>query len=136
LHGEAGDSMSGPFDHLDTVVDRPRCAVPKSRPRLLDKRQRAAEIKTTDEAGSKQARLRANGCCEIFVVNEGRCSRRDVHTHHMLGGRGVRARGKSALAEHKQRVCPRCHEEIGGHVLRLLQDGPSPVFTDAYERVR
>ena len=107
---------------------------PKPRPRLLDKRERASAIKALDEAGSNEARRRANGRCEIFVVSEGRCTRRDVQTHHMLGGRGVRARGKSALAIHKQRACLRCHEEITGRVLRLLPSGDLPRWDDAYER--
>jgi hypothetical protein len=51
----------GAFDHLQTVADRPRCAESKPRPRLLDKRQRDAEIKTTDEAdGSDKWRMKCD----------------------------------------------------------------------------
>lgn len=96
-----------------------------------------------DTAGSDQVRARSEGRCEVhwFGVSgriEYRCDRRAVHVHHMIGGRGKRGIGVSALAEHKQHVCDECHREIGGDVggktLKRI-GGVVPHWTDRYARV-
>jgi hypothetical protein len=106
-------------------------ACPKPRPSLLDQRDRKAEIATLDRQESEKARIRANGRCEIFIVGEGRCKRRDLHTHHLISGWGKRARGNSALAENKLRVCALHHTELHGHV--LVPEGP--IQDHAYRRI-
>ena len=109
---------------------------PKPRPTLLDKAERDAAAHTKDLRESVKARQRAAGRCEIYILGEGRCARRDFHTHHLIGGWGLRGKGKSALAKHKQRACPICHREITGHVLVLRKPaGQLPVWYDAYERI-
>lgn len=108
---------------------------PKLRPKVLDTDDRKKREKEFDEKESAKAKARAKGRCEIFVVGEGRCKRRDAQTHHMLGGWGRRGKGESAKAERKQRVCDSCHRLITGHALKLLQDGPLPMWDDAYERI-
>lgn len=112
----------------------PDFAFPKGRPRKLDKDDRDRLVVTTDRDENTKAKQRAGGRCEVFEVGRGRCMRKDQHTHHMLSGFGRRGKGRSGLAEHKQRVCATCHHEITTHVLRLLVDGDLPKFTDAYER--
>lgn len=111
-------------------------AFPKSRPRALDKLARKNLIVSTDKAESKKAKDRAKGRCEVFVVGEGRCARKDQHTHHLLAGYGRRGKGRSGLAEHKQRVCEQHHDQITRHILRILVNGNLPQFDDAYERWR
>jgi len=105
---------------------------PKTRPRVLDKADRAKAIVTTDQAESLKAKKRAAGRCELFVVGEGRYPRKDVHTHHLQSGRGRRAHGTSALAEHKLRVCVRCHTELHQHL--LVPEGA--VQDQAFRRVK
>jgi hypothetical protein len=108
----------------------------KTRPRALDKQARDAKVVTTDKAEDQLVRARAGGQCEVFVVGEGRCGRKaEGQPHHMLGGWGRRARGRSALAEHKQHCCRKHHEQITKHILRLMVvAGELPRYTDVYER--
>lgn len=110
-------------------------AFPKSRPRLLDQRDAKAARDAFDLAESAEAKRRANGRCEVFVVGEGRCTKRDTETHHLLGGWGRRGRGESAKAIRKQRCCAAHHKLITGHVLKLLPSGPVPRFDDPYEDI-
>jgi len=59
-----------------------------------------------DRKESEKVKQRSNGVCE-------RCDRqRAVHVHHMVGGRGRRGRGVSALAQNKVHLCAGCHEAI------------------------
>lgn len=111
----------------------------KSRPRALDQADRKQRIVTTDKAQDVLVKRRSKGQCEVFIVGQGRCPKKAMSIHHQLSGWGVRARGRSALAEHKQHVCDGptgCHRLITGHVLRLLADGDLPKYSDAYERVK
>ena len=110
-------------------------AQPKPRPRKLEKADRVAELKEFDDAESVKAKRRADGRCEIDVLGVGRCTRRDVQTHHMIGGIGRRGRGASALAQHKQRTCAGCHAQITGNVYRLVKKGRLPLWSDKYEEV-
>lgn len=114
----------------------PRLAFPKLRPRALDQQDRKDTIVTTDAAESRAVKQRSGGQCEIIVAGH-RCHRRAFHVHHMLSGWGRRARGRSALAEHKQHACSDCHTHITAHVLRLKHvTGELPRWTDTYERAR
>ena len=110
---------------------------PKQRPALLDKQHRRKIVIDVDRLENEKVKQRSGGQCEIQELREGvavRCRRRGVEVHHMLGGWGRRARGPSALAEHKQHVCRRCHREITGHVLQHI--GPKlPQWTDRYRRI-
>lgn len=110
----------------------------KSRPRALDKDDRKKLIVKTDKDEDKEVKARSNGQCEVFIVGLGRCQQKGQgDPHHMLGGWGRRARGRSALAEHKQHCCRKHHDMITNHTLRLLiVNGELPRFDDAYERVK
>lgn len=111
----------------------------KTRPRKLDKQDRDKLTVSTDKAEDKLVKARSKGRCEVFVVGEGRCQKKGMAIHHLLGGWGRRARGRSALAEHKQHVCDGIgghHGQITAHILRLMVNGDLPRFDDAYERFR
>lgn len=110
----------------------------KPQPRMAAKKERDALVVSTDKAEDKLVKARSKGQCEVFVVGIGRCPKKANAIHHQLSGWGRRARGRSALAEHKQHVCdgPTGHHRlITGHLLRLLVNGDLPRFDDAYERV-
>lgn len=119
-------------------------AFPKSRPRKLDQQARKNLIVSTDKAENALVKYRSGGQCEVrvFVRFDGdkvvsrRCALRASQIHHQLGGWGRRARGRSALAEHKQHACEKCHSDITGHVLRLQVRGDLPKYSDIYERVK
>ena len=111
---------------------------PKARPALLDKQEHRRTIVGLDRLENEKVKQRSGGWCEIHALNrEGvavRCTRRASEIHHLLGGWRRRSRGPSALAEHKQHVCRRCHQEITGHVLQHI--GPQvPRWTDKYRRI-
>lgn len=109
--------------------------IAKPRPKLLEKREAKAQIDATDRAENEKARRRANGRCEIFVVGEGWCTKRDQETHHMISGIGRKKVGRSLLAEHKQRCCTECHRLITNNVLKVLTEGRVPRWNDPYERI-
>lgn len=109
----------------------------KQRPRALDQDDRKKLVVTTDKAQDKLVKARSKGQCEVFVIGVGRCQKKgEGDPHHMLGGWGRRARGRSALAEHKQYCCKKHHDEITKHILRLMVQGDLPRFDDAYERFK
>jgi hypothetical protein len=107
------------------AIDYSGFAIPKSRVKALDVREQKAEIAKTDKQENAKAKQRAGGYCEVRVtmtirdveVLPQRCWRRDVHTHHLLGGIGRRNKGKSILALYKLRVCDICHRDIHAKVL-------------------
>ena len=94
---------------------------PKPRPRLLDKRERAADLDAIDREQRAICRVRSGGKCEVLVVLPWgpvtRCGRRATENHHLKFGIGRRNRGVSILAAHRIDVCQPCHEEITGKVL-------------------
>jgi hypothetical protein len=94
---------------------------PKPLPHALTRDARKAHDEAQDKRGSAEARTRANGRCEIWVIGEGRCRRVDRETHHRLGGWRMRGRGVSATAGEKIRVCAVCHAAL--HARTLVQDG-------------
>lgn len=102
-----------------------------ARPYALVKRERAAAREHWDRVQSVLARLRSEGRCEMRVIGQGRCRRRDVLTHHVLGGWGVRGRGRSALAENKLRLCTRCHANLHARILVRSDTAPN-----LYRRLR
>lgn len=117
--------------------DCPELAFPKARPRALDKDDKKKLVVSADKAEDKLVKARSKGQCEVFVVGVGRCQKKgEGDPHHMLGGWGRRARGRSALAEHKQHCCKKHHDEITKHILRLMVHGDLPRFDDAYERFK
>lgn len=116
-------------------MDTSRLAFPKGRPRALDKAVRRKALEARDKRESDKARTRAAGRCEIEVVGQGRCLRRDTETHHMVGGWGKRARGTSYLADRKQRVCVVHHGQITARLLRRI-GSDVPHYTDTYERLK
>ena len=60
-----------------------------------------------DEAESAAVRGRSGRVCELLE-----CVRYACQLHHMLGGNGVRGRGRSACREFKLHLCQRCHDAI------------------------
>ena len=101
---------------------------PKPRVRLLEKRQRAADLDKIDRAESAKVRKRSGGRCEVRTWPAGvplmgrqmpaRCHRTAAPgNHHLRGGSGVRNRGTSILSEHRIDACQKCHDDITGHVL-------------------
>jgi hypothetical protein len=125
--------------------DRPLLQKHEIRPSKLEKKDIRRQREVNDDRESDKVKARSKGQCEVYELEgiEGerykrkavRCKRRAVHVHHMLGGNGTRARGKSALAIHKQHLCNQCHSDIHAHVLRRFGQ-VEPRFTDEYERVR
>ena len=112
----------------------------KPRPAKLERADRRSTLRERDKQESAKAKARANGRCEVVVLDETprvpkRCPRRDLHTHHMLGGIGRRLTERGIAAERKQRVCDRCHDDITGNVLQRV-GGTDPHYTDPYFRAR
>lgn len=120
-------------------MDTSALPYPKGRPRKLEKADRLKLRTSVDDKESDKVKARSGGRCEVWTeVNRKvawHCKRRAVHVHHMLGGNGVRGRGQSALAAHKQHVCTECHSDIGNHVLVRVGD-VVPIWTDRYQRVK
>jgi hypothetical protein len=105
----------------------------KSRPKALDKQDKAAALATLDKAESAKAKARAKGRCEVvedmgpYLVPDGprvytQCPRKDTHTHHLLAGIGRKNIGRSILASAKIRVCQQCHADIHAKVLQPTTD--------------
>jgi len=125
-------------------------AIPKPRPRLLEKRDRASVTAAIDRAERAKCRQRSGGRCEVITVSlvpdwaglapfrcVGRpCFRQASENHHLIGGSGRRGRGKSMLAEHRLDVCRQCHQEITGHVLVPVGEGRKDAATVRFERVK
>lgn len=111
---------------------------PKPRAAALERADRRKARQTVDERESDKVKARSGGQCEVrFQVGAfavAHCGRRAFHVHHMLGGIGVRAIGRSALAAHKQHVCSRCHSAIGAHILQRVGGDP-PMWTDTYRKL-
>ena len=117
-------------------------AFPKGK-RLRSRQSIQAAI---DRAESAKVRKRSEGRCEVKeqrILFDGypaavRCPHQAVHVMHLIGGRGKRGRGISALKEHKLHGCAQHHREIdgdiGGKKLRRI-GGDVPLWSDPYERV-
>ena len=119
-------------------------AFPKTGKRIRTKKATWAAV---DKAENATVPERSGGRCEVQVdlrCTAGgsgifRCTRTATQIHHMIGGRGRRGIGESALAERKQHVCDACHlgitGDLGGKKLKRI-GGVVPHFTDCYERLR
>jgi hypothetical protein len=86
------------------------------RPRDAAKQTRKQLWQKLDRAESEKVKARSGGRCEVRGPH---CGSTAVHVHHKLSGRGVRGKGKSALAENKVHVCAWCHFDI--HIRRLVE---------------
>lgn len=114
---------------------------PKSRPALLDKRDRAASKASVDRAEREKCRKRSKGQCEMVELFYSkaitrRCTRRASENHHLIGGIGRKNVGPSILAEHRIETCSICHSEITGHVLQPSGCGREDAKTVRFERTR
>jgi hypothetical protein len=121
------------------AIDYSECAFPKGTPKAVEKAIRDKARKVSDEAENTKVKARSGGRCEVVWFGKKakkvqRCPKVATQIHHQYGGSGVRARGKSLLAEHKQHVCTECHHLITGHVLRRI-GGEERLWTDEYEHV-
>jgi hypothetical protein len=116
-------------------------AIPKPRPKLLDKREASARKLALEIAENKRVKARSQGFCEAVILDRGggqrRCHRRAGHVHHLVSGIGRRNVGVSILAEHKLHVCDQHHEEIHGHVLKPVNEQERyDAATVRYERIK
>lgn len=109
------------------AIDYSGFAIPKPRPRALDKQDRTTAKRTRDERESEKVKRRSQGQCEVRMVFTNvvtgalvmrRCVRRASEVHHILGGRGRRGVGESALAKNKLHQCGICHDLITRHILQ------------------
>ena len=107
---------------------------PKARAAKLERDKKRAVRKDTDEAENKKVRARSGGRCEVYEAGQLRCRHHASQIHHMFGGWRTRARGRSALSEHKQHICTTCHCDITSHVLERIGDA-TPHWTNPYRRV-
>jgi hypothetical protein len=103
-------------------------------PVKVEKAKRTTTRAAVDEKESDKVKVRSKGQCEVIEALRNdwapksftmkRCPKRALHVHHLLGGIGVRGRGKSALAENKLHLCVDCHSDIHAHVLvKFSEDG-------------
>jgi|SRR3990167_736806 len=102
-----------------------------------ERRQKKRSLDEIDREESRDVVSRSGGRCEVVIVGDGRCRRRALSVHHMIGGSGTRARGLSVLAAHKLHVCDGpggCHALITEKRLVLQQAGRLPRFDDVYVR--
>jgi hypothetical protein len=108
------------------AIDYSLFAIPKGRPKALDKADKQRQIEAEDKRTSAVAKVRAQGRCEVYVRVDDRsrkavyvrCERRDTQTHHLIGGIGRRNRGDSIKAHKKLRTCDECHKAITANVLK------------------
>ena len=119
-------------------------AIPKPRPRLLDKQASKRWLALIDRTERLTCKQRSGGRCEVQVLtgpqslwNFVRCTRRASENHHLIGGSGRRGKGMSILAAHRLAVCSICHHEITNHVLVPVDGTKAEVAaTVRYERRR
>ena len=104
---------------------------PKGTPPKVDRETRRRAFVARDRRGSRQARARSGGRCEV-VIDFVRCPRTAEHVHHMIKGIGQRGHGISALAERKQHACMNCHDLIERHDVELV-GLTVPHYSDTYQ---
>ncbi len=109
------------------AIDYSIFAIPKSRPRALEKADRVKRKKSVDDAETAKVKARSGGQCEMreavlnakaFALVGKRCVRRASETHHLLGGTGRRGVKESALAKNKLHLCGICHDLVTRHILQ------------------
>ena len=130
-------------------------ACPKPVPRLIEKRERAADLAKQDRAERQKCHRRSCGWCEVReyvgALNEKaltvaivlgsyfqRCRQPVRENHHLIGGSGRRNKNRSILAAHRLDTCKTCHTDITGHVLRPVGtiDEREAAATVRYVRLR
>src|SRR5688572_20600387 len=108
------------------AIDYSLFAIPKSRPRVLEKREAKAKLKAEDDRQRELCHARSGGRCEVLeviprpeqsAIATKRCKGRAVHNHHLLGGVGRRNVGDSIKAEHRLDTCQKCHQDIEAGIL-------------------
>lgn len=110
-------------------IDYSVFAIPKQRPKALDKAKADAELAKKDREENAKVKKRAKGQCEVrelwplpCPVTQAdryvRCPRPGCDPHHLIYGIGRRNKGKSILAAYKLWVCRQCHDDIGAKVLK------------------
>ena len=122
--------------------DESMTSIPKPRPKLLERRDSRSFTDAVDRTERNKCRKRSQGRCEVWEQHSydyvsKRCTRRAFHNHHLISGSGRRNTGLSIMHEHRLDVCPRCHADITGHVLRPV-DGTTKHDASlvCYERAR
>lgn len=111
-------------------------AIPKPRPKLLDRKQAKAEVAQIDRRENAKVRARSGGICEVRIpafqvpALSTRCARHASHIHHLISGIGRRNIGRSIKAAHKLHVCIEHHSLIHGHVLKPTNN------VDRYDAVK
>lgn len=104
----------------------PLVAQPRKRPRLLDKRAIAATKDRQWREVRKVVLKRDGGRCRVCRTAKAN----DVH--HIL----FRSMGGKDVANNLIAVCPRCHQDIHGHVVKLRwREGGNRARTLKIERV-
>jgi hypothetical protein len=108
-------------------------------PKAIEKADRVKALKQSDAEHNAEVRERSKGQCEVVWFGKvakkvQRCAKVATEIHHLYGGSGVRARGKSCLAKHKLHCCNSCHSLITSKILRRV-GGEERLWTDEYERL-
>ncbi len=118
-------------------MDYTESQIPKVNKHVQTKAMRDALRKRIDRLENAKVRERSEGRCEIAERYNGpryKCYAVATEVHHMISGRGSRARGPSLLADHKQHACHACHRLITEKKLRRV-GGEAPHWSDYYVRV-
>jgi len=122
-------------------MDYESLPLPKVNKHVQTKAMRDALRKRIDKSENLKVKARSEGRCEIAERHHTgagpryRCYAVATEVHHMISGRGSRARGPSLLAEHKQHACHRCHQAITEKKLQRV-GGEAPHWSDSYVRVK
>ncbi len=120
------------------------CAIPKPRPRRLEKREKKAALLADDARERNACHKRSGGRCEVLIANfrpeaseltYTRCKRAVRQNHHLIGGRGRRNVGRSLFAAFRLDVCNECHADITDKILvPMRQDQAYEAATIRFER--
>ena len=108
-------------------------------PKAIEKAERVKALKKSDAEHNAEVRARSGGRCEVTwwgkkAKKVQRCAKVATEIHHMYGGSGVRAKGKSCLARHKQNVCSEHHQLITSKILRRV-GGQERLWNQEYEHL-
>ncbi len=119
-------------------MDYSALPLPKINKVVQTKAMRDALRLRVDKSESDKVRERSGGICEAVWLHGSRkyrCPWTASEVHHMIPGRGSRARGPSLLADHKQHLCHNCHTLVTVKKLRRI-GCEAPHWTDCYMRVK
>ena len=91
------------FSRLPTLADRPAQAVPKHRPRVLDRMEQKRELAKQERACRAAVKKRDKGRCVVPG-----CKKKSAHLHHLVfrsqGGKWQPSNIVSLCVEHHQFV--------------------------------